>query len=308
MIRQAVPAGLLFVDDALTIGESVTVEVPAVDPSNIGFFLVPDGFRENEALFTNHSTAEISEGLRVDLEGGVVYFNDAELSGKDNPAYFSDVVINGDGREHVAVQEGAVTFVEHTHPSGKDVVPEITIDVAFAPNDDDGGVHDGDSLDGGAGDDLLIGGLGDDYLTGGLGADRYEVGWGLDIIDNFDDSLEAAVDVLAFTNGEKAEDLWFQQKDDDLLITRLGSGADGSVSGVRVEGWYATDGSAEAHRHLAIEAGGETLTDASVQKLVEAMAGFEASMPGFDPRTARPTAGESDAAGLTALLDSEWTG
>ena len=73
-----------------------------------------------------------------------------------------------------------------------------------------------DTLNGNAGNDVIIGDKGDDILNGGAGDDTYvmSAGDGKDIIDDSQGRT-----TVVFDKSVNKEDLWFTQKDEDLVIT-----------------------------------------------------------------------------------------
>ena len=155
--------------------------------------------------------------------------------------------------------------------------------IVGGPSDDTLSGDDGnDLLQGGTGNDSLNGGTGNDTLTLGSGSDTVEFasGDGSDLIlaGDFDAS---STDSLEFTGGLGRNDLWFSQLDgdadgqaDDLVIDVLGQ--NGRVT---VQDWFA--GGANADSRLdRIEAGADTLVEANVLQLVNAMATWSAANGG----------------------------
>jgi Ca2+-binding RTX toxin-like protein len=124
-----------------------------------------------------------------------------------------------------------------------------------------------DTLAGGAGNDHLFGGSGNDTMTGGDGNDTYAFGRGAgqDVINNLTGNADG-IDVLRFGRGIEQDDLSFSHVDNDLVIA-----IDGTQDKVTLTGWY----SDAAHRVDTIQfAGGESLTSAQVDGLVQAMSSF----------------------------------
>ncbi|NIY77713.1 tandem-95 repeat protein [Thalassospira sp. HF15] len=115
-----------------------------------------------------------------------------------------------------------------------------------------------------AGDDLLKGGEGDDTLFGGDGADTFV--FGLD--DDADVVEDASVDDhIEITAGLEADELWFLQDGEDLVIQLLGH-----QDSLTVSDWF--DGTGN-HQVEHIELGsGASLGGANVQALVDAMSVF----------------------------------
>ncbi|NIY77708.1 hypothetical protein HED22_18805, partial [Thalassospira sp. HF15] len=126
-----------------------------------------------------------------------------------------------------------------------------------------GGALD-DTLTGAAGDDVLEGGAGNDTLVGGDGADNFVFGdgFGKDILADAESS--DSVSVIGSTG---VNDLWFRQDGSSLTIQLLGS--DDTLT---VSEWF--DGTSQHQLDQVALAGGETLSGANVQALVEAMSVF----------------------------------
>jgi Ca2+-binding RTX toxin-like protein len=125
---------------------------------------------------------------------------------------------------------------------------------------------DGDNeIRGLAGNDDLRGGKGNDYLSGGDGNDiyRFNVGDGVDTIDNQDSS---GADEVVFGTGIDKQDLWFQQKNYDLTVQVLGTS-----DSITLQNWFVND--AQKVDQFALS-DGEKLDKASVDQLIQAMAGF----------------------------------
>ncbi|CBL45948.1 Hemolysin-type calcium-binding protein [gamma proteobacterium HdN1] len=119
------------------------------------------------------------------------------------------------------------------------------------------------TLDGKEGTDILTGGAGNDaYLMGrGYGSDT--------IVEN--DAL-ANTDVLQFGQDIAADQLWFQRVNADLEVSIIGTS-----DKVTISNWY---GGQANHVEQFTTAGGLSLSDASVDALVNAMAAFAPPAPG----------------------------
>ncbi|MGE5516879.1 MAG: calcium-binding protein, partial [Bacteroidota bacterium] len=128
------------------------------------------------------------------------------------------------------------------------------------------GTDAADSLLGSSGAETLVGGAGDDTLTGNGGEDTYLVirGSGQDIVNNV--GQFSAADKVVFGADVTTDQLWFQQAGDDLKVSIIGT-----ADVVTVAGWYQSSNNHVAQFNTA---GGSTLSDAVVQNLVNAMAGF----------------------------------
>jgi len=134
-----------------------------------------------------------------------------------------------------------------------------------------------DIITGGAEAETISGGLGDDVISGGGGDDtfRFAIGDGADTIAG--DGMDAgSTDTLAFEGALTRDDLWISQSGDNLRIDLLGS-----EDNVTLAGWFST-GTTPDDRIDRIEAGGEVLTEANVQQLVNAMASWSAGNSGQD--------------------------
>lgn len=125
-----------------------------------------------------------------------------------------------------------------------------------------------DRIDGGPGDDFIAGGRGADHLRGGAGNDTYlfERGDGRDTLDNRG-SAPGDEDVLRFGEGIGREDLWFRREGRNLSVRLLGGD-----DRITVNGWYEREQDRLDRLELS---GGEHLTAADVERLVQAMAAFD---------------------------------
>ena len=131
-----------------------------------------------------------------------------------------------------------------------------------------------DRLWGGAGNDTLDGGVGNDRLHGGKGRDTYKFGrgGGSDVVD--DRGGETAGDEVLFGSGIEAKHLWFEMSEndnDDLRVEILGT--DDSIT---VKDW------ASQPVDFKFSGNSQHLTQAQVQRLVNAMAGPGMAQPGAD--------------------------
>lgn len=148
-----------------------------------------------------------------------------------------------------------------------------TISVSGIEEIDGGGNSDvitgsagADFIKGNSGNDNLTGGGGNDTLEGGSGDDTYVFvpGDGQDLIRNND--AVSANDRLLFGGSVTANDVWFEQSGDNLVVSILGS-----TDEVVFENWY-TDPAATVDRIEASD--GAVLVESSIQQLVMAMDGF----------------------------------
>lgn len=129
------------------------------------------------------------------------------------------------------------------------------------------------SLYGGAGDDTLDGGGGNDVLQGGTGNDTYLFGRhrGRDTISE-SDTTAGNVDTIRFGDGIAADQLWFQRKGGDLVVSIIGTS-----DSIAIRNWYTNSGS---HAERFETADGHVLLDTQVNNLVNAMACFSAPRAG----------------------------
>ena len=89
--------------------------------------------------------------------------------------------------------------------------------------------------------------------------------------------------------------IWLQQSGNDLLIRIMGT-TDQAI----ITGWYGADPSAQLQK--VVTSDGNVL-DSQVNQLVQAMAAYSASHPGFDPATA--TQAPNDPA-LQSTIAAAW--
>jgi Ca2+-binding RTX toxin-like protein len=131
-----------------------------------------------------------------------------------------------------------------------------------------------DRLWGLGGDDTFYGGTGNDMLVGAGGNDVYHFqrGDGADSIYDVD-STAGNMDVLSLDGAINAEQLWFTQSGNDLVISVIGT-----TDMVTVTSWFL---GADLQIESIVAAGdGKTLSNGQVIDLVNAMAGFTPSAAG----------------------------
>jgi Ca2+-binding RTX toxin-like protein len=163
----------------------------------------------------------------------------------------------------------------------------------LAGNDLLTGLAGNDTLSGGDGKDTLIGGLGNDRLIGGKGNDIYKFSRqdGQDaIIDQ--DSTWFNSDVLNIA-GASSHQLWLTKSGNNLNINLIGT-----TDQVTIEGWYT---SANNRVEKIVAGDGKTLSAASVNALVTAMAAF--TPPASTGASNLESATEAK---LSKLLSSSW--
>lgn len=195
----------------------------------------------------------------------------------------ADLIYGGDGNDTINAGSG-MDWIEGG--TGDDIIfAEVGTDTVY-------GGDGADTLYGGSGVDDLYGGSGNDQLNGGIGTDRLYGGDGVDSLDGgtgFDeltggggadhyifqrgyrtDSIienDTDVDLLQFGSTISADQLWFSQQGQDLLIQVMGTKDDA----VLIRHWY----DSTPHQVENIQSGdGLILSHLNVQVLVDAMAGF----------------------------------
>jgi hypothetical protein len=127
-----------------------------------------------------------------------------------------------------------------------------------------------DFLTGMGGDDWLEGRGGNDTLMGGAGSDTYYVtrGGGMDTIVQTDlTDAVTTTDRLQFGSGINYDQLWFRHSGNDLLIDVIGE----SASEVVLKNWYLDT---NCRVDIIRTDGGMQVTAASLENLVQAMAGM----------------------------------
>lgn len=245
-----------------------------------------DGFTHvqnlNGSAFADWLSGDSQDNV---LNGGA---GDDVLTGKGG-----NNVLNGGAGNDTASYEGAPTGVVVDLAKGTASNGYGGIDRLTSIENLLGSSHD-DILSGDTGSNRLEGGGGNDLLIGGGGYDHYVIarGQGHDTLIN---GIGEARGALRIDN-ESRESLWFQRAGNDLRVQLLGSDTD-----ITVQGWY--DNSVSRLDRIAL-GGSHTdyLLGAQVDQLVQAMAGFSGSHPGFDPKAS----GVISDASLLATLNSNW--
>lgn len=167
--------------------------------------------------------------------------------------------------------------------------------VAGKGNDLLTGTGGNDLMIGGIGNDTLVAGQGSDILVGGGGDDvfRFALGDGSAAIVNGLSTNTVASGELQLGAGITAENLWLVRSGSDLEIEVMGT-----HSAITVSDWF--DGA--AYQLHDITAGGQKL-DGQVAQLVQAMATYSSSHPGFD---ATAVAQVPNDAALHAAIAAAW--
>ena len=126
--------------------------------------------------------------------------------------------------------------------------------------------------------DVFVANSGSDTLIGGGGYDTYKFGttFGQTTINNLaSDGVASAQGEIDFGSGVSDNQLWFEQKGNDLQIDLMGTSDHLTVSG-----WYGGNVRAQVQ---SIDLADGSKLDAQLQQLVGAMATYSANNPGFDP-------------------------
>jgi len=153
-------------------------------------------------------------------------------------------------------------------------------------------------LTGNAGSNILYGAGGNDTLTGGGGYDTYQfdTGMGQSVVNNLaSDGNAAASGEIDFLSGVAYDQLWFEQKGNDLQVDLVGT-----TNHITISGWYG--GNARAQVQSFDTADGLKL-DSQLAQLVTAMATYSANNPGFDPTQATQMPTDST---LQNALSTAW--
>ncbi|MCI3203846.1 MULTISPECIES: calcium-binding protein [Pandoraea] len=140
-----------------------------------------------------------------------------------------------------------------------------------------------------AGDDAMFGAVGMNDRFDGLGGNDTITGYGGDDTYVFHSSYGQLniVNGLAYNSTASGEldldgvgvnQLWLERVGDDLKVAVMGTG-----SAVTIDGWYASDASKLSSINITGALGGDWVLDNQIDQLVQAMAAFSASQPGFDP-------------------------
>ncbi|MER9020438.1 calcium-binding protein [Mesorhizobium sp. M0898] len=243
--------------------------------------LALEGISANDLSFS--WTGAGNDNLLINIAGGPV--GDSMLLYQQSVAgHIEKLTLDGMGTMNLAVATAA----------GGTVNGSVDADIIF-------GLSGNEVLNGNAGNDALYGGAGNDTLSGGTGNDSYHfnAGGGADTIvesGTYNDS-----DELDFGTGLDANELWFSQQGNDLVISVLGT-----TDKVTVSNWFAGPGNVVE----TIKSGdGKVLNHSEVATLVAAMAGFQpATSPGGtgiqpgDPRLGDP----AQIGTIAAAVQSSW--
>jgi hypothetical protein len=149
-----------------------------------------------------------------------------------------------------------------------------------------------------AGNDVLAAGPGNAILVGDGGYDSYQIaaGFGRVAVNNAaSDGVTGASGEVDFGAGISTDQLWFQQRGNDLQIDLLGT-----HDTVTLAGWYGGDARAQVQ---SFDTADGARLDSQLAQLVSAMATYSSNSPGFDPTTATQMPTDS---GLQGALAAAW--
>jgi Ca2+-binding RTX toxin-like protein len=139
-------------------------------------------------------------------------------------------------------------------------------------NDQLNGGSEHDDINGGGGNDTINGGEGNDYLNGADGDDTYVFNgeFGQDRINNV--SGFADTDTVSFED-LNAEQLWFSQSDNDLLVSVFNESGELTDNSVVIRNWGASSRQVEEFT----DTNGESLLNSQVASLIQTMSSISAS-------------------------------
>lgn len=218
----------------------------------------------NDAIYAGEGTDEATGGSGTDT----VYYN----NGTAGLRVILDMEVGSEYAKKYVTSSGAL--------SSTDIVREVENAYGTLNNDDFYGSSGANALWGAAGNDILAGRAGDDRMYGGTGNDTlygaagndtyyFSIGDGQDLIDNRDAST-ATSDIVNMTGtGIAASNMWLVRNGNDLVVSLLAS-----TDKMTFKNWY-TDAANQIDQIVATD--GKILRSASVQQLVNAMAGFSPS-------------------------------
>lgn len=210
--------------------------------------------------------------------------------------------LNGEAGADYASYEAAAAGVTaslaspvvNTGEAAGDTYSSIERILGSAFNDMLTGDDGGNELRGNAGNDTLTGGAGDDTLIGGAGNDTYVFGRGdgQDIVVNGTAGNAGPSGVLAFGSNVDKNQLWFKQVGNDLVVSVLGT-----TDQVTILDWY----SSNISQLQDIKTADNWEVDSGLAQLVQAMATYSASNPGFNPTSASQAPSDSTLQGAIAV-------
>jgi hypothetical protein len=162
------------------------------------------------------------------------------------------------------------------------------------------GTAQDDQLAGTSADEYFDGKGGTDVEIGGGGNDTYAMqsGYGALTIENGTASSEVANGALSIL-GEDPSNIWFRQVGNDLEVDVLGTSTKATV-----QGWFSQDSSKLAAITVAGGDSGDVTIDSQLNQLIQAMATYSVTNPGFDPTNASQS--EITDPSLLAQVTSDW--
>ncbi|WP_350335254.1 calcium-binding protein [Coralliovum pocilloporae] len=244
----------------------------------------------NGGSVTGSSRADWIEGSNKNdtLSGGSGDDRIIALDGRDTlrGGAGHDAIFAGDGDDTVNGDDGDDTI--HGNSGDDRLTGGNGKDRLF------GGIGD-DTLTGGAHDDVINGSLGDDLIIRGHGVDeiRFGVGDGHDTL-RVENRVNAAADIVRFSNDIRAEDLWFEKESDDLRVSIIGTDDD-----MLFEDYFSSSG----NRVAKFETGYRELTHGRLQQLISAMASHSPN----DGRSADGITGSRLPEAVSTSIASAWT-
>jgi hypothetical protein len=151
------------------------------------------------------------------------------------------------------------------------------------------------SVSGNAGDNTLSGGTTAAVLHGNGGYDKYQFGRGSGQ-DHIVNGLtgNAASGELDLAAGIASNQLWFQQSNNDLLVSVLGT-----QDRITIDNWFGADSA----KLSEIKLSDGSMIDSSIAQLVQAMAAYSAANSSFNIATAAQAPPD---AGLQSLIAASW--
>jgi len=210
------------------------------------------------------------------LDGGAGA--DTKLGGAGNDTYIVDNV--GDAVVENAGEGTDLVQASVSYTLGANV-ENLTLTGSAAINGTGNGLAN--VITGNAAANTLDGAGGLDTLTGNGGYDTYlfKSGYGSLTVVNSVSGGSSSSGELDFGSGLTAQNLWFVQSGQDLVIDVLGTS-----DKVTVKGWFGTNGSAKLSE---IKTADGKEIDSGLSQLVTAMATYQAGHTGFNPIAASTT-------------------
>ncbi|HVI88508.1 MAG TPA: calcium-binding protein, partial [Dongiaceae bacterium] len=245
-------------------------------PSDVEELVLTSGATGTGNSLNNRITGNASVNT---LDGGAGA--DTLIGGAGNDTYIvdnvGDIVIENAGEGTDTVQS-SVSYVLSAN------VENLTLTGGNSSNGTGNSLAN--AITGNAATNTLDGAGGADTLTGNGGYDQYlfNSGYGSLTVVNSTVSNSSASGELDFGSGVTAQNLWFAQSGQDLVVDVLGTN-----DKVTVKGWFGSNGSAKLSE---IKTADGKEIDSGINQLVSAMATYQANNASFNPTlsgTAMPT-------------------